>query len=92
MISLMSKGQKFVPVPSRIDLTMKYNDFLRFCRAIRLAMLSKIGNMITIWLTLLLSHEYRKAYFSLRQGGMKLLKNSKLNCIVNCLIHKIVRK
>ena len=32
MISLMSKGQKFVPVPSRIDLTKKYCYFLRFCR------------------------------------------------------------
>ena len=38
MISLMSKGQKFVPVPSGIDLTKKYCDFLRFCRTIRLAM------------------------------------------------------
>ena len=41
MISLMSKGQKFVPVPSRIDLTKKYCDFLRFCWTIRLAMLFK---------------------------------------------------
>ena len=41
MISLMSKGQKFVPVPSRIDLTKKYCDFLRFWRTISLAMLFK---------------------------------------------------
>ena len=41
MISLMSKGQKFVPVPSRVDLTKKYCDFLIFCRTIRLAMLCK---------------------------------------------------
>ena len=30
MISLMSKGQKFVPMPNRVDLTKKYNDFLKF--------------------------------------------------------------
>ena len=41
MVSLMSKGQKFVPVPSRIDLKKKCSDFLRFCRTIRLAMLFK---------------------------------------------------
>ena len=92
MISLMSKGQRFVPVPSRIDLTKKYCDFLRFCRTIRLTSFSKISNVIAIWLTLLVSHGYRKAHLSPRQGGMKRLRNSQLNCIVNCLIHKIVRK
>ena len=56
MISLMSKGQKFVPVPSRIDLTKKYCDFLIFCRTIR------ISNVIKIWLKLVVSHGYRKAH------------------------------
>ena len=41
MISLMSEGQKFVPVPGRINLTKKYSNFLRFCQTIRLAMLFK---------------------------------------------------
>ena len=30
-----------MPVPSRVDLTKKYSDFLRFCRTIRLALLFK---------------------------------------------------
>ena len=41
MISLMSKGQKFVPMPNRVDLTKKYNDFLRFCRIVRLGIFFK---------------------------------------------------
>ena len=37
----MSKGQKFVPMPNRVDLTKKYNDFLRFCRIVRLGIFFK---------------------------------------------------
>ena len=41
MISLMSKGQKFVPMPNRVDLTKKYNDLLRFCRIVTLGIFFK---------------------------------------------------
>ena len=92
MISLMSTGQKFVPVPSRIDLTKKYSDFLRFCRTIRSATLFKdkqhdydlVDAIVEPWIP--------KSSFQPEVGGMKRLKNSQQNCIVNCLIHKIVRK
>ena len=41
MISLMSKGEKLVPMPNRVDLTKKYNDFLRFCGIVELGIFFK---------------------------------------------------
>ena len=35
-ISLWVKGQKFVPMPMRVDLIKKHEDFIKFSRKLRL--------------------------------------------------------
>ena len=36
-LRLLSKGQKFVPVPKKIDWVKKFDDFMAFARKLRLA-------------------------------------------------------